>query len=395
MSRKIAVVTGTRADYGLLYPLLVELQQAKDFELQLVVSCMHWAKEFGETFQQIEEDGFTIDSKVDMLMSNDNAVGITKSVGLATINFADEFSRLDPDLIIVLGDRFEILAATQAAYMARIPVAHIHGGEISAGALDDGFRHVITKMSHLHFVAAEAYRKRVVQMGETPDRVFNVGAIGLDNLEILDLVDREQWQEDCDFQLGELNFLVTYHPATIEPARTRDCVANLLQALDEFPHAKILFTKSNADETGRLIGELLDYHGRYHPDNCKISTNLGSKYYLSALQHFDVVIGNSSSGLIEAPYFNKPTVNIGPRQNGRLKASSVIDCDDSVEGITQAVFKALSPDFQTSLSQVSSPYGRGNSAKKIIDILRQHNFKDLFRKRFYDLPQHQEINYVS
>lgn len=391
MSRKIAVVTGTRADYGLLYPLLREIKEAKDFELQLVVSCMHWISDFGQTHHLIEDDGFPIASKVDMLLGNDSATAIGKSVGLATINFADEFSRLKPDLIVVLGDRFEILAAAQAAYIARIPLAHIHGGEISLGALDEGFRHVISKLSHLHFVAAEQYRHRVIQMGESPDRVFNVGALGLDNIESSTLLDKTQWEQAVGFQLSNLNFLVTYHPATIDPQGTKRNVENLLQALDCFPGANILFTKSNADETGRLIGNIMEDYVSANAHRCKLVANLGMQLYLSGLQHIDVVIGNSSSGLIEAPYFNKPTVNIGPRQDGRLRASSVIDCRDRRGDIVVAIEQALSPDFQTSLQNIQSPYGKGDVAKKIMTTLRKHNFKNLFRKRFYDMPQNSEV----
>ncbi len=391
MSRKIAVVTGTRADYGLLYPLLKELQAAKDFDLQLVVCGMHWVRDFGKTYQTIEADGFPIVSKIDMLLGNDSANAIGKSVGLATINFSDEFARLNPDLIIVLGDRFEILAAAQAAYIARIPLAHIHGGEVSFGALDEGFRHVISKLSHLHFVAAESYRHRVIQMGESPDRVFNVGAIGLDNIQPAKLLNKTQWQKSVGFTLSRLNFIVTYHPVTVDPEGTRKHVVNLLQALDHFPEAHILFTKSNADETGRMIGEmLLDYvSNKLH--RCKVVANLGTTLYLSSLQHFDMVIGNSSSGLIETPYFKKPTINVGLRQEGRLKASSVIDCHDTEYDIVQAMNKALSPDFQTSLQNIQSHYGKGDVAKKIMTTLRRHNFKNLFRKRFHDLPQNSEV----
>ena len=384
---KIAVVTGTRADYGLLYPLLKLLKQDPEIELQLIVCCMHWLKEFGETNRLITEDGFKIDAKVDMLLGNDDSSAIAKSVGLGVLSFSDALQHLAPDLLVVLGDRFEIVAAAQTAFIARIPIVHIHGGEITFGAIDEGFRHVITKLSHLHFVAAEPYRKRVIQLGESPERVFNVGAIGLDNIKILDLLDRDSWQEAVDFQLGELNFLVTYHPATIAPERTYQVVQELLAALDQFPHAHLLITKSNADESGRMIGKMLQEYGEKRGPRVKVVANLGSMLYLSALQHFQVMIGNSSSGLIEVPFFAKPSVNIGPRQAGRLRASSVIDCEETSSAIHHAIEVALSEPFQESLHSISTPYGQGDAAENIIRVIKKFPLGSLIHKEFYDLPE--------
>jgi UDP-hydrolysing UDP-N-acetyl-D-glucosamine 2-epimerase len=383
--RKICVVTGTRAEYGLLYWLMREIQEDPELELQIIATGMHLSPEFGLTFREIEQDGFCINEKVEMLLSSDTPVSIAKSIGLGVIGFADALERLTPDILVVLGDRFEILAAAQAALVARIPIAHIHGGECTEGVIDEAIRHSITKMSHLHFVAAEQYRNRVIQLGEKPDHVFNFGAIGLDHIQRLELLDREKFEESINFHLGNPTFLVTYHPVTLEKRTTERNVIELLKALENFPEAQILFTKANADTEGRVINQLLEEFVHKNKERSKLFSSLGQLRYLSALKHVDVVIGNSSSGIIEAPLFKKATVNIGDRQKGRLKAKSIIDCGENAEEITNAIQKALSREFQKGLQQVTSLYGYGGTSKKIKEILKNVNLHNIIKKKFYDL----------
>lgn len=381
--RKICVVTGTRAEYGLLYWLMKEIQADAALQLQLVVTGMHLSPEFGLTYRTIEEDGFTIDAKVEMLLSSDTPVGIAKSIGLGVIGFADVLERLQPDIMVVLGDRYETLAAAQAALVARIPVAHIHGGETTEGAIDESIRHAITKMSHLHFVAAEPYRTRVIQLGEHPDTVFNVGALGIENIKRLQLLDKPELEKSLDFELGTTCFLVTYHPATLGATAPQAATQALLDALDQFPDAKIIFTKPNSDTDGRILGQMIDEHAGRNKGRVAVFTSMGQIRYLSALRHVDAVIGNSSSGIIEAPACNIPTVNIGDRQSGRLKADSIIDCEETTESIATAIRKALAPSFREGVRQGVSIYGYGASASQIKNRLKQACLSD--RKRFYDL----------
>lgn len=383
--RKIAVVTGSRAEYGLLKPLLVLLNEDPTIELQLIVCCMHLVKEFGETYQLIEQDGFTITEKIDMLMANDSPLGLTKSVGVCLINFADVWQRLQPELVIILGDRFEMLAVAFSTSLARIPLAHIHGGELSYGALDEGFRHAITKLAHLHFVAADEYRKRVIQLGESPKRVHNVGAIGFDAIRQLTLYDKEQLLTKLPIQFGPLNFLVTYHPATLQPERTEEIVLQLLHALNYFEDAHIIFTHSNADEGGRLIGHLIHSFVKEKPLQRFSFISLGSLLYFSLMQHMDCVIGNSSSGIIETPYFKVPTINIGKRQDGRLKAKSIIDSCEESSSIIAAIEKSLSPSFQQSLHAIKSCYEQKETAHDILAVIKSCDFDNLLEKPFYDI----------
>lgn len=383
--RKIAVVTGTRAEYGLLYCLMREILNDPALQLQLVVTGMHLSPEFGLTYRLIEEDGFKIDGKVEMLMSSDTAIGTAKSIGLGVIGFTDMLTKLDPDLVVLLGDRFESLAVAQAALVHKIPLAHIHGGELSEGAIDDAIRHSITKMSHLHFVAAETYRKRVIQLGENPKSVFNVGAPGLERITKINLLNRKALEDKMGFKLGELNFLVTYHPATLEIKENEKTLNALLSALDHFPSAKIIFTKANADEAGRFINSRIDKYVAQHPKRTISFVSLGNVNYLSLLQFVDVVIGNSSSGLIEVPYFRKPTINIGNRQNNRLIGSTVISCPGKLHAIINAIKKSLTKEFKESLKHSTSPYTQDNTAKKITSIIKEIDLKKLIMKRFYDL----------
>ncbi len=382
--RKICVVTGTRAEYGLLYWLMKEIQADEDLELQIIATGAHLSPEFGLTYKVIEADGFEINEKVEMLLSSDTPVGIAKSIGLATIGFADTFQRLKPDILVLLGDRFEILAAAQAAMVARIPIAHLHGGELTEGLIDEAIRHSVTKMAHLHFVANEIYRQRVIQLGEQPNRVFNYGAPGLDNINRLKLLDKKELEIALDFKLNPLVFLVTYHSVTLYD-NSEHSILHLLRALDQFPDASIIFTKPNADTDGRILIEMMDEYVENHSDRVRAFTSLGQTLYLSAIKNADVVIGNSSSGLIEVPAFKKATVNIGDRQKGRLKASSVIDCEENEMHITEAIYKALSPEFQDSLCNVYSPYGEGNASRRIKEQLKAVNLDRITIKEFYDL----------
>lgn len=384
MRRKICIVTGTRADYGLLYWLLKEVAADPALDLQIIATGMHLSPEFGHTYRAIEADGFAIDAKVEMLLSSDTPVGITKSIGLGVIGFADAIERLKPDIMVLLGDRFEILAAAQAAMVARIPVAHLHGGESTEGVIDEAIRHSVTKMSQIHFAAAEPYRQRIIRMGEAPELVFNYGAPGLDALRHTTLMAREELERALGFKLRKPTFLVTYHPLTLSDVPPASSLKNLLAALDQFPQAGIIITKPNADTHGREIVALLDEYAAARPDRVALYTSLGRVRYLSALSHADVVIGNSSSGILEAPVFRKPTVNIGDRQSGRLKAASVLDAPEQSEDIREAIEKALSPAFQSMLPGVQSLYGTAGASAKIKETLKTINLTGILMKRFHD-----------
>ena len=384
--RKICVVTGTRAEYGLLYWLLKELQCDPAIALQIIATGMHLSPEFGLTHEIIEKDGFKIDARVEMLLSSDTPVGIGKSIGLGVIGFADVLDRLKPEIIVVLGDRFETFAAVQAAMMAGIPIAHIHGGEVTEGVVDEAIRHSITKMSHLHFAATEKYRRRIIQLGEAPDRVFNFGAIGLDNFHRLKLLDRKGFERAIGFHLGATNFLVTYHSETLNKTNSNIALKELLSALDCFPEAKIIFTKPNADAEGREITRLIEGYVANNLHRTMLFTNLGQVNYLSAIKYVDVVIGNSSSGLYEVPVFKKPTVNIGNRQHGRLQPVSVINCPNEAGAIVQAIRKALSPEMQQLLPNMVTPYYSGGSvSKQIKEVLKKYPLVNILTKGFYDL----------
>lgn len=387
--RKICVVTGTRAEYGLLYWLLKEIQADPGLQLQLAVTGMHLSPEFGLTWKTIEEDGFAIDAKVEMLLSSDTPAGIAKSIGLGVIGFADALARLQPDILVVLGDRFEILAAAQAAMVARIPVAHIHGGETTEGVIDEAIRHAVTKMAHLHFVAAEPYRQRVIQMGEDPRLVFNFGAPGLDNVSRLQLMSREELESSLGVKLGNLTFLVTYHPVTLKKNPV-DGLESLFAALDGFPDANVIITKPNSDTDSRTIIQMIDEYAARQPERVSVFTSLGQLRYLSTISLVDVVIGNSSSGVIEVPLFKKPTVDIGDRQRGRLKASSVIESEEDTSSIKVAIEKALSVEFQSSLSTAESLYGVGNTSLKIAQCLKSVDLEGILFKRFCDMDNDRE-----
>ena len=384
MKKKICVVTGSRADYGLLYPLLKKLKAQKDFDLLIIATGMHLSPEFGWTYRGIVKDGFKITKKIKMLLPDNTEAGVTKSTGLGVIGFAGAFNRLNPDLVVLLGDRFEIFAAAVAAYIARIPIAHIQGGELTAGSLDDSFRHSITKMSLLHFVAAKEYKNRIMQLGEEPDRVFVVGALGIDNIKHLKLFSKEELEKELNFKLGERSIVVTFHP----PAREKDSVERqfkeLLMALEGFKDISTVFTFPNADANGKVIIKLIDDFVRRH--QAKAFVSLGHARYLSLVKHAKVVVGNSSSGIIEAPALGKPTVNIGTRQKGRINADSVINCLPERKSIEKAIKKALSKEFADDAKKVTNPYGDGKAAERIVRIIRNKISKiKTMEKSFYDI----------
>ena len=377
--KKIAVFTGTRAEYGLLYWLLKDIQAHPSLELQLLVSAMHLSPEFGMTYNQIESDGFNITEKIEMLLSSDTAVGTVKSMGLGTIGFADALARMQPDLLVILGDRFEALAVAQAAMILRIPIAHIHGGEVTEGAYDDAIRHAITKLSLLHFTSTETHRNRVMQMGEHPTRVFNVGAIGLDHLQRTRLMSIEELSSSLNFQLNKPYFLVTYHPVTVASEPAKESFLNLLKALDQFPDIQIILTYPNADDGGRDIIPLLEEYASKHPQRVLAIPSLGQQRYLSAVKYSKAVVGNSSSGIIEVPSFKVPTINIGERQRGRTAANSVISCSPN----TTDIIKSINIALQSSFSSVVNPYGKGQTSGAILQEIVQANLDTV--KTFYDL----------
>ncbi len=385
ISRKICVVTGTRAEYGLLYPILREIKNHNALDLQVITTCMHLSPEFGLTYREIELDGFQIDWKVEMLLSSDTPVGISKSMGLASIGFADAYSHLKPDIIVILGDRFELLSAASTALVSRIPVAHIHGGETTEGAIDESIRHSITKMSHLHFTTTEIHKKRVIQLGENKDNVYNFGAPGIDNIKNLKLLSLKQLEKAINFKLSSRNIMVTFHPVTLEKSTAGEQFQNLLDALTLLDDVSIIFTKANADTDGRIINEMIDDFVLNSSDRAVSFTSLGQLRYLSAIRYMDGVVGNSSSGLIEAPSFKVGTINIGDRQKGRVRAKSIIDSKPLKEEITNAFKKLFSKSFQDSLKHLQNPYGIGGTSKKIVRVLSEPNLNQIVKKKFYDL----------
>ena len=382
--KKICVVTGTRAEYGLLYWFLKEIESDKELQLQVIVTGMHLSPEFGLTYKEIEKE-FKINKKIEMLLSSDTSVGISKSMGLAQISFAESYDELKPDIVIVLGDRYEIFSATSAAMIARIPIAHIHGGEKTEGAFDESIRHSITKMSHLHFTATEEYKNRVIQLGEHPSRVFNVGGMGIENIKRLKLLSKDEFEKSIEFKLNIKNILVTFHPVTLENSTAKEQFQQLLDAIDELEDTNIIFTKANSDADGRVINQMIDEYVTKNSHKSIVFTSLGQLRYLSALQYVDAVVGNSSSGLAEAPSFKIGTINIGDRQKGRIKASSVIDCEANKNSIVKAFAKLYSKEFQETLKTTINPYGDGCASKKIVEILKNVDLKNILKKSFYDL----------
>ena len=382
--RKICVVTGTRAEYGLLYWLMKEIEADKELQLQLIVTGMHLSPEFGLTYKEIEKE-FKIDKKIEMLLSSDTSIGISKSMGLAQISFAEAYEELKSNIVVVLGDRYEIFSATSAAMIARIPIAHLHGGETTEGAFDESIRHSITKMSHLHFTATQEYKNRVIQLGEHPSKVFNVGGMGIESIKRLKLLSREEFEKSIDFRLNKKNILVTFHPVTLENSTAKEQFQELLDAIDELEDTNIIFTKANSDTNGRIINQMIDEYvaKNYHKSIGFIS--LGQQRYLSALQYVDAVVGNSSSGLLEAPSFKIGTINIGDRQKGRIKAESVINSEVNKTSILKSFSKLYSKAFQDLIEESKNPYGDGIASRKIIEIIKNEDLRNILKKSFYDL----------
>lgn len=386
--KKICVVTGTRAEYGLLRSLIKKINNDTDIKLQLVVAGMHLSPEFGLTYQEIEQDGFVITERNEMLLSSDTPNGITKSVGLGTIGFADIFTRIGPDIVVILGDRYEVFAAATAAMIHRIPIAHIHGGELTLGAVDDAIRHAITKMSTLHFTATEEYRRRVIQLGERPENVFYAGALGVENIRMQNLMDRQELAQSIGLSSNIPYVIVTFHPVTLENKTAGEQFENLLTALEQYREYYIIFTKANADTDGRIINQKMDQYVGRNRDRAIAFKSLGMIRYLSALQYCEMVIGNSSSGIIEAPSFRVPTINIGKRQSGRIRAESVIDCGNCVEEISAAIEKAKRLKAEGMLQDMENPYEKSGTSDNIYSEIKKYLLQHkTIEKKFYDIPK--------
>jgi GDP/UDP-N,N'-diacetylbacillosamine 2-epimerase (hydrolysing) len=370
------------------------IRQTASLDLQIVATGMHLSPKFGLTYREIESDGFAIDAKIDMQLESDTPVGLARSMGLGLIGFGEVLERLKPDVMVVLGDRFEILPAVAAATVARIPVAHMHGGETTEGAVDEGIRHAITKLSHLHFVAAEEYRRRVVQMGEDPERVFVVGGLGVDSINKLPLLDRAQLESRLGCQLRPRNLLITFHPVTLEDATALGQMAELLAALESREDTLLIFTMPNADTGGPALIEMIKAFVASHA-NARAYTSLGQLVYLSCIRQVDAVVGNSSSGLTEAPSLKRGTINIGDRQRGRLKAESVIDCSPDHASISRALDRVYSPAFQSVLRSVRNPYGEGGASEEIVRVLKEYALESILKKSFYEIAPSQRSEVIA
>lgn len=382
--RKVCVITATRAEYGLLKPLMQLIKESDQLQLQIIATGAHLSPEFGLTYKNIENDGFVIDEKVEILLSSDTPASIAKTMGLAMIGMADVLPRLNPDLIVILGDRYEMLSIASAATIFKIPIAHLHGGEITEGAYDDAIRHSITKMSHLHFTSTEEYRKRVIQMGENPENVFNVGAIGLDNIRDLKLLSKEELEADLDIKFKKYNYQVTFHPETLSNLSSAEQFLNLLNVVEKQEDSFFIFTKANADTDGRIINQMIDDFVKKHPNIAKTFSSLGTLRFLSVVKVCDAIVGNSSSGILEAPSLFTPTINIGDRQKGRAQALSIINVDNSEKGISAGFESVKKIITENKLSQVKNPYDNGGAAKEILNKIIEHKITKT-NKSFYNL----------
>lgn len=384
--KKICILTATRAEYGLLKPIIKKLDRLVEFDVRIVVTGAHLSPEFGLTYKELENDGFVIDEKIEILLSSDTPSSISKSMGLAMISFASYFERLKPDLLLVLGDRYETLAVANVAMIQNIPIAHLYGGETTEGAIDESIRHAITKLSFLHFTSTESYRQRVIQLGEHPDRVFNVGAIGIENILREKLYSKEELSKDLGIDLGKPYAVVTFHPVTLEYNSSERQIIDLLEVCKENTSLNYVITKANADTNGRIINRLIDQYSLEN-EHIYAFTSLGMRRYLSILKYCSFVAGNSSSGLVEAPSFGIPTINIGDRQKGRIQSVSIINCDPTRDSIKSAFKRASSDDFRLVAMQTQNPYGDGNTSDKIIDVLKRVliNRKIDLKKKFYDI----------
>ncbi len=384
MIRKICFITGTRAEYGLLKPLIEEFINDETFEVQIIATGMHLSPEFGLTYREIEKDGFLINEKIEILLSSDTRIGVSKAMGLALISFAEAFERLKPDLLVGLGDRFELFSAVSAANVINIPVAHLHGGELTFGAFDEAFRHAITKMSHLHFTSTKEYRERVIQLGEKPKTVFNIGALGIDNIRKIKLLSKIELENLLNLKLSKPSFLVTFHPETHSESSNKDFM-ELLKAFNELGNVQIIFTLPNADSGGRELVKLINEFVSKSKNRAYAFTNLGQLKYLSLMKYVDGVIGNSSSGIIETPSFKIGTIDIGDRQKGRIRSESVVNVNSIKKEIVEAIKLILSKEFKQKINKVKNPYGDGKTSQRIKKIISKTNFKSLLNKEFYDL----------
>ena len=382
--RKICIVTGSRAEFGLLYWLIKKVMVDQDLKLQLVVTGMHLSSNFGLTYKEIEKH-FNIDKKINIQLSSDTSMGISKSMSIAQTSFSKAYNKLKPDIIVVLGDRYEIFSAASAAMIAKIPIAHIHGGEITEGSWDDSIRHCISKMAYLHFTATKEYKNRVIQLGEEPRRVFNVGGMGIENIKRLKLLDKNEFEKSINLKLNEKNILVTFHPVTLEYKTAKKQFQELLNAIKGLKNTNIIFTKSNSDIDGRIINHMIDEFVNKNSNKSAGFFSLGQLKYLSALQYVDAIVGNSSSGLLEVPSFKIATINIGDRQKGRIKAKSVIDCSPNSKSIKKAFIKIYSRKFQEQLKKVKNPYGNKSASKQIIKVIKKIKLNNILKKKFYDL----------
>ena len=384
IKRKICIVTGSRADYGLLYWLIKEIKVDKNLKLQLIATGMHLSAEFGLTYKEIEKD-FKIDKKINISLSSDTSEGISRSMGIAQTSFSKAYNELKPDIVVVLGDRFEIFSAVSSAMISRIPIAHIHGGEATEGLIDEAIRHCISKMSHIHFTATKEYSKRVIQLGEVPNKVFNVGGAGIENIKRLKLLSKEELEKSINFKLNIKNILVTFHPVTLENKTSKKQFQELLDSIDELENTNIIFTKANSDADGKIINQMIDQYVKKNLEKSMGTASLGQLNYLSVLKYVDFMIGNSSSGLLEAPSFKIGTINIGDRQNGRIKSESVVDCLPNKKSIKKAIKIIYSNKFQNLLKNVKNPYGNGCASQKIIKVLKTVKLDNILKKTFFDI----------
>ena len=383
--RKICIFTSTRAEWGLLQGVATELRQVEDCELQILASGSHLSAQLGMTIDEIETAGFQVDARVDILKFDDSPIGICQTMGLALSGYGEALQRLSPDLIVILGDRYESFCLAAAAQVLRIPIAHIHGGETTEGAVDEAFRHSITKMAHIHFPSCEDYRNRVIQLGEAPANVFNVGALGIENIRKIQCLTRAELEASLQFSLQAPVFLVTFHPVTLEHATAGAQVQQLFDALDRFPEHQIIFTKANADTDGQVINEMIDRFAAINPQRCLAVASLGLKRYLSAMKICSAVIGNSSSGILEAPIFKVPTVNIGDRQKGRLRVKSILDCEADTNAISQAIETALTESFRHDIRDLIHPSEQADTAQKIVRMLATVDLQGIIKKSFHDI----------
>lgn len=384
--RRICVVTGTRAEYGLLSRLIRMIDESEKAQLQLIATNMHLSPTYGETYKEIEADGFNIDRKIPIIEEGKNdAVATLKSMAKAVSSFADAFNELEPDLVVLLGDRYEVLAAAEAALIEKIPIAHIHGGEVTEGAYDDAIRHSITKMSQLHFPSIEPYRKRIIQMGENPERVFTVGAIGVENIKRIPLLTKDEAEQSIGFALDKNTILVTYHPVTLGPDSMKRYIDAFISVLEERKDLRIIFTMPNSDNGSEVIVDAINKFVSNNKKRAVAFKSLGLKRYLSVMKAVGAVVGNSSSGIVEVPSFGVPTLNIGDRQKGRLAAESVVNCGTDKDSILNGLNIVLSTDFQDFCKTVENPYGKENTAEEIFKVISSYPLDNIIQKHFYDI----------